>query len=98
MLWNSSVRTDHDIEARRPDLLIIDKSEKNCQIINVAIPEDGRVRAKDDKVEKYQDLAREVRKIWPSKDKGDLGSRMGIGNNTTEVKRKSEDHRCRHIH
>lgn len=40
------------------------KSEKNCQIIDVAIPEDGRVRAKDDeKVEKYQDLAREVRKI-----------------------------------
>ena len=30
----------------------------------MAIPEDGRVRAKDDeKVEKYQDLAREVRKI-----------------------------------
>ena len=30
----------------------------------MAIPEDGRVRAEDDeKVEKYQDLAREVRKI-----------------------------------
>ena len=44
--------------------LIIDKSEENCQIIDVAIPEDGRVRAKEDeKVEKYQDLAREVRKI-----------------------------------
>ena len=44
--------------------LIIDKSEKNCQIIDVAIPEDGRVAAKEDeKVEKYQDLGREVRKI-----------------------------------
>ena len=44
--------------------LIIDKSEKNCRIIDVAIPEDGRVRAKEnEKVEKYQDLAREVRKI-----------------------------------
>ena len=60
-----SVRTDHEIEAMRPDLLIIDKSEKNCQIIEVAIPEDGRVRAKEDeKVVKYQDFAREVRKIW----------------------------------
>ena len=30
----------------------------------MAIPEDGRVRAKEDeKVEKYQDIAREVRKI-----------------------------------
>ena len=65
MLWDFSVRTYHEIEARRPDLLIIDKSEKNCQIIDVAIPEDGRVRAKEDeKVEKYQDLSREVRKMW----------------------------------
>ena len=48
--------------------LIIDKSEKNCQIIDVAIPEDGRVAAKEDeKVEKYQDLAREVRKIVRTK-------------------------------
>ena len=38
MLWDFSVRIDHEIEARRPDLLIIDKSEKNCQIIEVAIP------------------------------------------------------------
>ena len=38
MLWDFSVRTDHEIEARRPDLLIIDKNEKNCQIIDVAIP------------------------------------------------------------
>ena len=31
----------------------------------MAIPEDGRVRAKEDeKAEKYQDLAREVRKTW----------------------------------
>ena len=31
----------------------------------MAIPEDGRVRAKEDeKVEKYQDLARKVRKMW----------------------------------
>ena len=31
----------------------------------MAIPEDGRVRERDDeKVENYQDLAREVGKIW----------------------------------
>ena len=66
MLWDFSVRTDHEIEARRPDLLIIDKSEKNCQIIDVEIPEDERVKAnEDEKVEKYQDVATEVRrKMW----------------------------------
>ena len=66
MLWDLSVWSDHGIEARRPDLLVIDKSEKNCQIIDVEIPEDERVRAnEDEKVEKYQDLAIEVRrKMW----------------------------------
>ena len=32
------------------------------------------------------------------KDKGDTRSGGGIRNNTTKVKRKSEDHRCGHIH
>ena len=33
--------------------LIIDKKENNCQIIDVVIPDDGKVRAKEDeKVEK----------------------------------------------
>ena len=35
------------------------------QIIGAAIPEDVRVREKEDeKEEKHQDLAREVRKMW----------------------------------
>ena len=48
---------------------------------DVAIPEDNGVREKEDeKVEKYQDLAREVRKMWGVKTKvipvvvGALGS------------------------
>ena len=41
-----SVRTDHEIGARRPDLMIIDKRDRSCQIIDVAIPEDVRVREK----------------------------------------------------
>ena len=44
--------------------VIIDKKENNCQIIDVAIPDDGRVRAKkDEKVEKNQDFARKIRKM-----------------------------------
>ena len=33
MLWHFSMRTGHEIEARRLDLLMIDKRENNCQII-----------------------------------------------------------------
>ena len=81
LLWDFSVRTDHEIGARRPDLVIIDKRDKSCQIIDVAIPEDNAVREKEDeKVEKYQDLAREVLKMWGVRSKvipvvvGALGS------------------------
>ena len=43
MLWDFSIQTDHEIEARRLHLLIIDKRENNCQIIDMAIPDDGRL-------------------------------------------------------
>ena len=42
------IRTDHEIEASRPDLSIIDKKENNFQTIDVAIPDDGRVKVKED--------------------------------------------------
>ena len=81
LLWDFSVGTDHEIGSRRRDLVIIDKRDKGCQIIDAAIPENGRVREKEDeKVEKYQDLAREVRKMWVARTKvipvvvGALGS------------------------
>ena len=61
MLWDFSIRTDQKIDASRQDLLIINKRENNCQIADVANLDDGRVRAKEhEKVEKYQDLAREI--------------------------------------
>lgn len=63
-----SLYTDHEIEAQRQDLgnkIIINKREASCQIIDVAVAEDGRVRAKEDeKLKKYQDLAKEVRRVW----------------------------------
>ena len=69
--------------------MIVNKRDKRCQIIDVAIPENGRVREKEDgKVEKYQDLAREVRKMWDARTKvipvvmGALGSvPMNLKNN-----------------
>ena len=47
LLWDFSVQTDHEIGARRPGLMIIDKKKK-CQLIDVAIAEHGRVRGKKD--------------------------------------------------
>ena len=64
LLW------DHHIEARTPDLVLIDKSKKSCHIIDVAIPEDSGVKEKEpERVEKYQNLARELKRMWEVKTK-----------------------------
>ena len=65
LLLDFSIQTDHVIQARRPDVILIDKGKKECKIIDFAIPYDSRVNAKEmEKIEKYQDLAREVQKLW----------------------------------
>ena len=65
ILWDFSIQTDHVIEARRPDLVVVDKKEKICEIIDFAVPGDSRIEEKEkDKIEKYQNLGRELQKIW----------------------------------
>ena len=34
ILWDVTIQTDHVIEARRPDMEIINKTEKECKIID----------------------------------------------------------------
>ena len=35
ILWNFSIRTDHVIEARRPDLVVLDKKEESLQFLEI---------------------------------------------------------------
>ena len=64
-MWDFSIQTDHVIEIWRPDLVLVDKKERNCKIIDFAVPGDSRIEEKEkDKIEKYQDLGRELQKIW----------------------------------
>ena len=47
-----SIQTDHVIEARRPDLVVVDKKEKSCKIIDFEVPGDSRIEEKKkDKIE-----------------------------------------------
>ena len=65
VLWDFNIQTDHVIEARRPDLVIINKQDRMCQIVDFAVPYDSRVNLKEtEKITKYQDLARELQKLW----------------------------------
>ena len=64
-MWDCSIQTYHVIEARRPDLVLVDKKRGTCKIIDFAIPGGSRIEEKEkEKVEKYQDLRRELQKIW----------------------------------
>ena len=65
ILSDFEVQTDHEIEARRPDTIVTDKENNICKIIDFAVPFDSKVNSKE--VEKYQNLARKLRKIWNTK-------------------------------
>ena len=94
ILWDFSIQTDHVIEARRPDLVVGDKKERiSCKIIDVAVPGDSRIENKEkDNIRKYQDLGRELQKIWNVKVKiiplvvGSLGAMPGqFGNRLKQI-------------
>ena len=42
-MWDFSIQTDHTIEARRPDLVVVDK-ERSCKIIDSG---DSRIEEKE---------------------------------------------------
>ena len=59
------MQCDNLIKARRPDLIVIDKKGQKGIIIDIAVPADVRVQEKEkEKVEKYQDLKKEIRRLW----------------------------------
>ena len=65
ILWNFTVQCYRKIEARRPDIVFIDKKEREVVIIDVAILGDDRVKDKElEKLEKYQLLKDEIAKVW----------------------------------
>ena len=63
ILWGFTVQCDRKIEARRQDIVFIDKKEKVVVITAVAIPIDDRVKDKElEKLEKYQLLKMKLQK------------------------------------
>ena len=65
ILWDFKIQTDKPLESNRPDITVLNKRENTCWIIDVACPFDTRVAEKErEKIEKYQDLRREMLRIW----------------------------------
>jgi len=47
VLWNQAVHTDREVKANRPDIIIKNKKEETCTMIDVAIPADRNVVQKE---------------------------------------------------
>ena len=61
-------KCDNAMEASRPDLILVDKKTKLCGIIDVAVPGDCRIHEKEiEKIEKYSNLKRELKRLWSLK-------------------------------
>ena len=55
----------------KPDVVVMEKKEGKCLIIDIARPFDTRISG--EKLEKYQDLKRELKRIWNKEALGALG-------------------------
>ena len=54
ILWDFSIQFDTKIEARRPDIALIDKTKEKVKIADITIPGDEQVNEKEvGKTEKY---------------------------------------------
>ena len=70
LLWDFTIQTDREIHHRRPDIVIQKKKAKETIIVDIAVPGDSNILQKEtEKCEKYQDLAREIQRIWKSRTK-----------------------------
>ena len=52
------------MKTRRPDLVVVDKKKITCKIIDFESSGDDMMDMEKEKIEKYQDLRRELQKIW----------------------------------
>ena len=65
ILWDVMIQCDREIKARKPDIVVVNKNERSCAIIDIATCGDIRVSEKEKKkIERYQERKREIKRIW----------------------------------
>ena len=47
IFWDFSIQTDHVIEARRPDLVVVNKKGRSCKMNDFEVPGDSRIEEKE---------------------------------------------------
>ncbi|KAL1446706.1 hypothetical protein WDU94_005608 [Cyamophila willieti] len=65
LYWNRTIHTDKTVAHNRPDITLICKKEQITYLIDIAIPGDSNVEAKEqEKITKYIPLAVEIKELW----------------------------------
>jgi uncharacterized membrane protein len=68
VLWNQGIQTDREVLANRTDIIIKNKKDKTCLLIDVAIPTHKNVIQKEaEKKLKYKNLSIEIQILWNMK-------------------------------
>ena len=57
IFWDFNIQTDHVIQHRRPDIVVLYKNERKCHLIDIELKE-------QEKIDNYTELRQEVKKIW----------------------------------
>ena len=62
------IHTDREIKANKPDIIIKDRKERKCMLIDMAIPSERNTSVKvTEKLSKYKDLEIEISRMWNMK-------------------------------
>lgn len=57
IIWDMPIQTDKEIKANRPDIVVKDKTERTCLLIDMSIPTERNTSLKTmEKLTKYKDL------------------------------------------
>ena len=64
IFWDFDIHTNRVIEAKKLDIVVVDKQNSNASIIDIAVPGDFRVKDKAGKDSEVPNLALKTNKMW----------------------------------
>ncbi|XP_045474936.1 uncharacterized protein LOC123680863 [Harmonia axyridis] len=68
LYWDTTIVTDRPVANNRPDIVLLNKTEKSCEIIDITVPSDDSIsRAYTEKITKYFDLSFELKEMYKLK-------------------------------
>ena len=65
ILWDMPIQTDREIKANRPDIIVKDKRQRTCKLIEISVSTERNTSIKmTEKFSKYKDQEIEIEKMW----------------------------------